>query len=316
MPSSNVAWPGPLTRLQTLMPGQMAVPGTDTETGLRLHSTGTIFYVDPNYPGVSDQRDGTDPNDPLRTVAAALTHCQPYRGDVIAVMANGLWTHANPASSYRLPIAENVIVTVPGIKIVGVFPSGSLGVPWYPGTTGGTCITVNAIDVLIEGFCFMDAAANNAVAIAAVWGGTVYGDNLTVRHCFFNTNLDYGIRLTFAYYSHIHDNYFDSVNVTAINDETANNSDYIEIYNNRFSMCTNAINLPGVSWGLIRDNWIRGNPAGANNYINLTGGADNIVANNYLGCNIGQYDSTCSDSNSGAWISNFCTNGPTTAPPT
>ncbi|MCJ7555938.1 MAG: hypothetical protein MUP90_03365, partial [Gammaproteobacteria bacterium] len=85
MPSSNVRWPLPLNRLNPWYPGQMGVEGGWTETGLRQHCTGAIFYVDPNYPGVNDQRDGTDPTDPLATVAAALTKCQAYRGDTIAV---------------------------------------------------------------------------------------------------------------------------------------------------------------------------------------------------------------------------------------
>ncbi|HUX76682.1 MAG TPA: hypothetical protein VMY40_08600, partial [Anaerolineae bacterium] len=121
MPSADVRWPMPLTRLNPFYPGQMGVAGTDTETGLRMNCTGTVFYVDPNYPGVSDARDGTNPTDPLLTVAAALTHCQPYRGDVIAVMANALWVHADHTLGYATPIREEVIVTVPGVSIVGVF---------------------------------------------------------------------------------------------------------------------------------------------------------------------------------------------------
>ena len=76
MPSADVRMRVPLVRFPTLFPGQMGVPGTDTERGLRTHTTGAVFYVDPNYSGVSDLRDGTDPEDPLRTVAAALTKCQ------------------------------------------------------------------------------------------------------------------------------------------------------------------------------------------------------------------------------------------------
>ena len=79
MPATNVNWPTPLTRLNPWYPGQMGVPGTDNETGLRLNSTGAIFYVDPNYPGVSDLRDGTNPTNPLQTVEAALTKCEAYR---------------------------------------------------------------------------------------------------------------------------------------------------------------------------------------------------------------------------------------------
>ena len=45
MPSANVRWGTPLTRLNPWYPGQFGVPGTDSETGLRLDSNGTVFYV-------------------------------------------------------------------------------------------------------------------------------------------------------------------------------------------------------------------------------------------------------------------------------
>jgi len=319
MPASNVQWPLPLTRFPTLWPGQPGVPGTDHDRGERMHCTGEIFYVDPNYPGATDLRDGTSPTDPLATVTAALTKCQPYRGDVIAVMASNYWyVGADPTEGYTTPITEDVIVEVPGVRIVGIFPSSPIGVPWIPGTTGGTCITVNAVDVLIEGFSFLDSAANNATAIHAVWDGAPnYGDNLTVRDCYFDARLDYGIRLTFSYYAHIHDCRFDNVIVTAINDETANDSDHIMIHHNLFMNCGNAIKLPGVSQGHIYDNWIYGDPSVANSFIDLTGGTRNVVANNWLGCTLaaGQYNLTCSDATSGAWIRNHCIDGETGAPP-
>lgn len=72
--------PRPLTRLNPWYPGQMGVPGAWTDTGVRTHPTGTVFYVDPNYPGASDQRDGTDPTDPLATIAAAVSKCEAYPG--------------------------------------------------------------------------------------------------------------------------------------------------------------------------------------------------------------------------------------------
>ena len=319
MSSANVDFPLPLNRLNPWYPGQMGVPGGWTETGLRQHCTGAVFYVDPNYPGVSDQRDGTDPTDPLQTVAAALTKCQPYRGDVIAVMAANYWPiGADATQGYTNRITENVTINVPSVRLVGVFPTGTVGVPWVPATAGGTCITVTAVDVLIEGFCFLDTAARNASAIHAIWGGSSYGDNLTVRHCYFAGNLDYGVRLTFSYYTNIHHNRFDGVLVTAINDETTSDSDHVVIYRNLFMNCGNAIKLLGVAEGHIYENWIHGNGGGTNNFIDLTGGANNLVANNWLGCTLaaGQYNTTCSDATSGSWVRNHCIDGETGAAPT
>ena len=127
MPSSNVTWPNPLVRQNAFETGQMGVPGTWAETGLRQHSTGVIIWVDPNCPWRTDLQDGTDPGHPMATIAAALTKCQPYRGDTVAVMANGFWTDApGGAANYPLPIAETLTVSVHGVRIVGVFPSLSL----------------------------------------------------------------------------------------------------------------------------------------------------------------------------------------------
>ncbi|GAG88873.1 unnamed protein product, partial [marine sediment metagenome] len=191
MPATKVQWPNPLVRQPALYGTQMGVPGTGDDRGLRMHSTGEVFYVDPNFPGVSDQRDGTSPTSPLQTVGEALTKCEDYRGDVIAVMHNGLWTYGNPASDNILPIAEAVTVDVPGVRIVGVAPSASLGVPWMPTANNDVCITVAALDVLIEGFAFWTDAYTGTTGISVAWNSPPWGENTTVRHCYFY-DLDYG----------------------------------------------------------------------------------------------------------------------------
>jgi len=318
MPSSNVNYPPPLTRLNPFYPGQPGVPGTDAETGLRMDTNGTVFYVDPNAAGVSDQRDGTNPIAPLQTVATALTKCTAYANDVIVVAMNSAWQHGNQAVGRATAIAEEVTVSVPGVKIVGLAPSSSLGVPWSPVTNGGTLITVNAMDILIEGFCFTDplAVVGNATAIAAFWTAPLYGDNLTVRNCYFGAGLDYGIALDFSYYADIHDNYFDSIQFAAIHNlNLTGDPDYARIHDNQFLNCTAAINLLDSGGCGIYRNLIYGAAGGTNNFINLTGGANNIVADNYFACTIAQYDVTCSDAGSGAWLHNHCSDGIPVLPP-
>ena len=125
MSGANVAWPLPMTQWPTLWASQMGVPGTDDNMGARLHPTGQVFYVDPNFPGASDARDGFEPTDPLLTVATALTKCQPHRGDVIMVGASSAWFYAEGGSGiagaqYTTGIAEEVEITVAGVRIVGV----------------------------------------------------------------------------------------------------------------------------------------------------------------------------------------------------
>ena len=156
MAAFNVPWSAPLTRLNPWYPGQFGVPGTDSETGLRLNTEAAIFWVDPNAVDANDQRDGTNPTAPLQTVAAALTKCEAYRGDTIAVMHNGYWTYGDTTASHVTPIQESVTVDVPGVRIVGIAPSATLGVPWVPAANNTTLITISALDVMIEGFCFWD----------------------------------------------------------------------------------------------------------------------------------------------------------------
>ena len=158
MPSSNVRMPLPLTRLSPWYPAQFGVAGAGSDRGLRLDTLGKVIYVDPNYAGATASPDGTEPDCPVSTVAAALAQCRDWCNDVILVMHNDNWTFG-PALSIgdtdrALCINESVTVTVHGVRIIGVAPSAALGPVWRPATAGGTCITIHAMDVLIEGFCF------------------------------------------------------------------------------------------------------------------------------------------------------------------
>lgn len=318
MPSANVSWPPSLTRFPTLFPPQPGVPGTGHTRGLRMDPNGKVIWVDPNHVDANDSRDGTEPDSPMRTVAAALTKCRAYMNDNIIVAPSSDWVHGNQAVGRATPIIEEVTVSTPGIRIVGLAPSSSLGVLWEPVTNGGTMITVNAMDTLIEGFCFDDelGTIGASTAIAAFWDNPPYGDNLTVRNCYFGEYLDYGIVLDFSYYADIHHNYFDYIDVAAIfNLNVEGDPDYARIHDNTFMGNTAAIWLLDSGGCTIYRNLISGNAGGTNNFINLTGGAANIVADNYFACTIAQYDVTCSDAGSGAWLNNHCSNGVPALPP-
>jgi hypothetical protein len=316
-------------RQKQWFPGQFGVPGTDNERGLRSHVSGVVFYVDPNAAGVSDQRDGTDPEAPLATVAQALTLCQDYRGDTIVVMANGAWPTADATNDYATIVQESVTVTVAGVRIVGRFASSSVGVPWQPAVAAGTCITVSAMDVLIEGFAF---TGNGAAAdgIYAEWdGATLFGDNLTVRNCYFDEDIDTAIQLEFAWYCDIHDNYFQQCDAYGIHADVAGSGfAYCTIHDNHFLDCgTSAI----AALGGCDDNKIYRNSVfsanaqsaavATNEGINTTGGARNQVYHNELSCLLpvpanGDYDDFCTAAATDAWIQNYCMNGPSITNPT
>lgn len=330
MPSADVQWPIPLTRLKPWFPGQFGVPGTDNDRGLRSDTLGTVFYVDPNAVGVTDERDGTDPEAPLQTVARALTLCQDYRNDVIAVMANGAWPTAELTGDRITVIQESVTVTVAGVRIVGVFPSSAVGVPWQPAAAAGTCITVSAMDVTIEGFAFIGNGAA-ADGIYAEWdGATLWADSLTVRNCYFDEEIDTAIQLEFTWYCDIHHNIFQECDVVGILSDVAGSGiAFCGIHHNRFIdlLGTGAMSLlAGDDDNEIYENRIfnrnaESAAAATNEGINTTGGARNLIHHNTFSCLLpvpanGDWDDLNSGAATDAWIANECLDGPNTTTPT
>lgn len=319
MASSNVPWAPLLTRFPTLFPPQTGVPGTGHTRGLRLDPNGIVLWVDPNHVDANDNRDGTEPDSPLRTVAAALARCRAYMNDTIVVSPSSYWTYGNPAVGRATPIAEEVTVATPGVRIVGLMPSSSLGVPWVVTQNNGVAITVNAMDTLVEGFNFWEPTYTGATGILAQWDGPPWGESVVIRNCFFGYGLAYGIRLDYSWNALIHDNLFQECLTAAINSvDTYGDPDYAVIRDNLFVDNVAAIDLEDVSECTIYRNAIRGDAAGTNNFIDLTGGSENFVFDNWLGCTLaaGQYNTTCSDATSGLWVRNHCIDGETGAAPT
>jgi hypothetical protein len=277
-----------------------------------------IFYVDPNNPQAVDFGNlGEDPSVPLATVQAAVVLCRDHRGDIIVVGANDAWQYG--PHNRPLPIAESIIIpsTKGGIKIIGA-GTNPMAVQWQAAASNSASITIRAIDVLIEGIGFIEPMGlANTTGIYCEWDNTdnCYGENLTVRNCMF-WDLDYGISFEYSWYCQVYNNRFETINVAAIlNASVTGDCDFLTVHDNTFAGCALALTLTTVEECAIYNNRIRGNAAGTNNFINLTGGNDNLVADNFLGCTIAQYDVTCSDATSGQWINNHCTNGDTAAPP-
>ena len=316
----------PLVRLPPWFPGQMGVPGTDTRTGLRTHPTGAVFYVDPNYPGASDQRDGTNPDDPLRTVGAALTKCQAYRGDTIVVGANGGWQFSGP-SDYPTVIQEAVVVTVPGVRILGAHPSSPVGVVWTPPAAGGPCISVHALDVLIAGFAFVGGIVGGT-AISVDWDGvTTFGDNVAVEDCYFDDDIDVGVALEFVWHGAVRRCVFDACDDFGIYvDPAGSGIADCQIVGNWFKDCADSnISLRGAVSCLVAGNFVFSSNAqsGAlatdeliDTAVVAFVGGQNIVAHNVLSCILdvapanGDYDDACSSAATDAWVENYLMNGP------
>lgn len=342
MPSADVLTAFPLTRQNPWYPGAYGIAGRATETGLRTHSTGAVFYVDPNYVGVRDgagavvDRDGTDPNWPLATITQALTKCQSYRGDTIYVMANGYWTDApGGAANYPLPITETAEVTVHGVRIVGVFPSGALGVPWIGAASGDTILTISAMDVLVEGFCFMGGdplGVTDFDGIYAEWdGATLHGDCLTVRHCFFDHEIRTAIELEFVYNADIHHNVFQGCAVAGVYSDGVAGIRDCHFHHNWFwnvgAGQTGAISVVNADRCKIDHNQVYNSDAqqggapliATDEGIDTSGGTGNLVHDNVLSCLLpgpgNDYADFCNSGAIDAWCHNLCMNGVTTTNP-
>lgn len=332
MPGQNVNWPIPLERWPSLYPGQMGVNGSDTPLGIRSHTLGQIFYVDPNHPDASNANDGTDPNHPLVSVATAIGKCTASHGDVIAVMGNNAWQYGNTALGHATPIREEVTLNKSGVRLVGVAPAGTVGVVWEPVSAAGagTMITVTASDCLIEGFSFQGVAKGGR-AISAAWdGAATWADNLIIRHCLFDDDIDICIELDYCYFVDISDCIFQEPDNFAIYDNPAGSAPaYLNIHDNWFINCATggAIIVSEAANSVIQHNFIynaaaQGGGAATNLGINTSAGAgQNLVVDNYLSCKLpcasaGDYDDFCSADSADAWIANHCLDGSTTTNPT
>ena len=211
---------------------------------------------------------------------------------------------------------------------MGVSQSSSLGVYWQPATAAGVCITVEAIDVCIEGIAFM--GDGGGTGIHAVWATDGEGDNLTVRHCFFDEVLTYGITLDESWYCDIHHNQFDHSDYGIYTDPVGMTSPaYGQIYRNFFNTCdVSAISLEDADRMHIYENSIYNVDAAAgaagtvaNCLIDLTNGSRNQVHHNTLPCVLPaavawDYNATCTGNANDAWVSNWLRDGPSVTNPT
>lgn len=127
---NDVIWPVTLVRAKPWY-----LHGFDE---LHTSAAGDVIYVDPNNTRASDtaDNDGSDPEYPLATVARALALARPYMNDTIAVMGNGAWQYAAGVNR-ALPVSEEVEITVPGVRLVGVFPASTLGLSGHQRAMAG-----------------------------------------------------------------------------------------------------------------------------------------------------------------------------------
>ena len=320
-----------LTYAQGAMPSYPGQWGINwTSRGAKVAGTdGRVFYVQPNATlAVDDGNTGEDAMYPFLTVTAALARCEANRGDVILVGSNDAWQYGG-GSSWRTHIAENAIVDVEGVTILGISPD-SLGVPWEPATNGGTCLTINALGVEIAGFLFQDVTWSAGRGISCVWDGvTVWGENVHIHDCFFDGSIDDAIVLEYSWNNLIQDCQFQSNEYGIYSAPGGSGFAYNVIERCLFRDCSiGAISaLGGADDNTVRDCWVfnanaLAGGAATDEGFDFTGGDANLVDNCSFTCVLpvaapGDFDDlNTSGGATNAWINCHCLNGPTTTNPT
>jgi len=315
MPGADVKLPvWTTTRLSPWMPGQFGVPGTGNTTGLRRHVDSRVLYVDPNAPGAVDNRDGTEPSDPFATVGAAIAAARP--NDVILVMQNDGWTYGTGTEA---PITESVVVDVPDLSIFGIAPSSPVGVAWQPAAAGETCITITALNVQIEGFAFMAPLTGDGIYVD--WDGVNnFADNVTIRNCFFDTDVGTGIEMEFVWNAWIEKCLFQGCNAYGIYaDPAGSGADYVHIIDCEFRNCgTSAIageiDRSEILNCRIWDTTALAGLLSTDEGIDLSAATETLVANCSFSCILpgpanGDWDDLNASSVTTAWVGNHCING-------
>lgn len=138
----------PLTSLAPWYPGQMGVPGSDSQRGMRYQSTGVILYVDTNHPDASDAHDGTDPEHPKATIQGAVNARlggAPLPAGSIIRVAAGQYVESVVTPNYL--VGPNYI-TIEGVG------SGIYSPAWESAAATTPCLDLRAVGWRIRGFRF------------------------------------------------------------------------------------------------------------------------------------------------------------------
>jgi hypothetical protein len=203
---------------------------------------------------------------------------------------------------------------------VGIHGSSPTGVVWTATDDNQTLITVQALDVCIEGFFFRAPAFAACTAITSVWNSPPFGDNLVVRHNAFDDTISNGIVLDYVWYAEIHHNNFWNILDKGIEAIAPDVSEFLDIHDNIFHNCaTTAMDLTNCDYCHIHQNSIyndanQAGAAGTNTGIVTTNGSHNQVFDNYFSCILpvaapGDWSDMNSSAATDAWIGNHLMNG-------
>ena len=152
----------PLIRQSPFYPGQIGVYGSDVQRGMRSEPSGIVLYVDDEHPGAAAAGDGTDPEHPLSTIAAAVTSLISLATATGANLEGSVIVVGAGAS-----IAESVIIppTAPAnCAIVGA-GNGIDQPTWTAATAAGTALTIRQSGWVVTGFRFTAGAEGTSLRL-------------------------------------------------------------------------------------------------------------------------------------------------------
>ncbi len=280
-----------------------------------------VFYVDPNHAEATDSNSGEDPAHPLATIQRAVTLARADKGDTIYVMQNDGWQYGPGTGA---PIQESVVIpiTKSGLRLVGV-GGGSPGVYWQPGADNEFCLTVLAMDFIVEHFLFTGFGMAGANGVYALWGAPVaFADNIDIFDCTFDGDIDTAIQLEYVWYGKVEGCHFQDCDAYGIYvNPVGSGAAHLTIRDNWFKDCgTSAIAGRGIEDSRISGNWVynaAAQAAGAatNEGFDLTnvGASSNIVSDNWFSCVLaagpGNYDDLNTAGSTDAWVNCHCMDG-------
>ena len=181
----------PQIRFQPAYPGQMGVLGSDVSRGIRTSSAGVVFYVDSSHPNANTVNDGTDPNNPVSTITAAMARLVAFHA-LASVQAEGSVIKVAPGT-YTDNITIDRTSYPADCSIVGGANS-KFDVVWVP--AAGDALTIDQSGWVVDGFHFQPAA--DGAGVHLTWAAGAGAEDTYIQNCFFDgrwgTGL-YGIEL-------------------------------------------------------------------------------------------------------------------------
>lgn len=280
---------------------------------------GNNLFVDPNSPNASDANSGLSADKPLATIQQAVTNAEAMNGDNIWVIQNDGWQYGSATEN---PLIEAVVIpaTKPGLHLIGA-GHGSMGVNWSAGVTGTFCLTINAIDTVVDGFNFWGDPVDCHGIFCNWTSPTTFGENAVIRNCTFADSIGIGIQMEYSWYNQVYGCHFQECDEYGIYvDPAGGGVSYAQIHDNFFDDCAYAMALDDADNCDIYDNRIYNSLAQAtgtatNRGLNTAAGSSNMVVNNHFSCLLVNYDDFNSASATDAWINNHVINGNPTARP-